>query len=148
MRGESPDRGIGGKEPLTREQERDLVRRWAMGDLRARDELVLAHHGLVVGIATSLTKDVVERQELIQEGELALMQALERFDYSRGTRLSTYAFASIRWAMVHALRELRGDFVDFEDRLESATWEEYSREEGLARRSGRKPPADEAGDWW
>ncbi|MBN1321628.1 MAG: sigma-70 family RNA polymerase sigma factor [Thermoleophilia bacterium] len=115
--------------------------------MRARDELLLAHHGLVVDIATSLTKDSLEREELIQVGTLALMGALDRFDRSRGARLSSYAFEHIRWAMIAALKEVRGDPVVAEDRLERETWQEFSREEGIARKVGRKPSADQAEDW-
>jgi RNA polymerase sigma-32 factor len=82
---------------LDAETEIDLVRRWRKKrDGKALDRLVGSHLRLVVKVARSFRGYALPFAELISEGNLGLMQAIERFDPERGFRLSTYAIWWIR----------------------------------------------------
>jgi RNA polymerase primary sigma factor len=90
---------------LTAENERRLARRAAEGDLDARDGLVEANVRLVVAIARSQRGRGVPQADLVQEGMMGLLQAVERFDHRRGHRLATYAAWWIRRAMLRAVAD-------------------------------------------
>ncbi len=81
-----------------------LMRVVADGD-EAREELVAAHLRLVVRIARQYTSRGVSLLDLIQEGNLALLQAAERFDPAHGVRFATYALWWIRHAIARAVAE-------------------------------------------
>jgi RNA polymerase primary sigma factor len=76
---------------LDREQEQNLACRIQQGDTEARDHLVRANLRLVVNIARSYTGKGLGLQDLIEEGNLGLLRAVEGFDPSMNTRFSTYA---------------------------------------------------------
>ena len=95
-------RGVGRAPLLTREQERELFRRKEAGDDRAKRLLIEANLRLVIWIARRYRHHDVPVLDLIQEGNLALTRAVERFDYRLGFRLSTYATLLIRHAIEHA----------------------------------------------
>lgn len=85
---------------LEAEQERDLALRWVEGkDLDAAHQLVNSHLRLVVKIAMGYRGYGLPVDELISQGNVGLMQAIERFDPHRGFRLATYAMWWIRAAM-------------------------------------------------
>ncbi len=85
---------------LSAEQERDLALNWAEGeDLDAAHQLVNSHLRLVVKIAMGYRGYGLPVDELISQGNVGLMQAVERFDPHRGFRLATYAMWWIRAAM-------------------------------------------------
>jgi RNA polymerase primary sigma factor len=88
---------------LTAEEERRLARRCAAGDVEARDRLVEANVRLVVAIARTHGGRGVPHADLVQEGMLGLLQALEHFDHRLGHRLATYAMWWIRRAMLRAV---------------------------------------------
>jgi len=82
---------------LTAERERDLARRWkASGDAAALAELVRQHRHLVVGVAKRFRGFDLSFDDLIQEGNAALVHAANRFDPDRGFRFSTYAMWWVR----------------------------------------------------
>src|SRR5690606_6510987 len=76
---------------LTAKQERELARRIAEGDVEARDHMVRANLRLVVNIARGYVGKGLGLQDLIEEGNLGLLRAVEGFDPEVGTRFSTYA---------------------------------------------------------
>ena len=83
--------------PITRETERELALRWRNdGDPEAARELVLANLRLVVKIAMDYRRSWTQLLDLIQEGNLGLAQAVQRFDPDRGAKLSSYAAYWIR----------------------------------------------------
>src|SRR4029453_15241855 len=95
-------RGVGRVPRLSRAQERELFRRKDAGDDRAKRLLIEAHLRLVIWIARQYGHHNVPVLDLIQEGNLALTRAVERFDYRLGFRLSTYATVLIRRAIEQA----------------------------------------------
>jgi RNA polymerase primary sigma factor len=95
-------RGVGRVPRLSRAQERELFRRKDAGDDRAKRLLIEAHLRLVIWIARQYGHHNAPVLDLIQEGNLALTRAVERFDYRLGFRLSTYATLLIRQAIEQA----------------------------------------------
>src|SRR5262245_37044176 len=83
-------RSIGGGPLLTRAEERELARRKDEGDEDAKKRLIEANLRLVMSITRNYTKTGVPLLDLIQEGNLGLIRAVEKFDYRMGYKLSTY----------------------------------------------------------
>ncbi|MFM8324033.1 MAG: RNA polymerase sigma factor RpoD/SigA, partial [Pirellulaceae bacterium] len=88
---------------LTASEENQLARAIAQGDPEARDRMVRANLRLVVNIARSYTGKGLALQDLIEEGNLGLLRAVEGFDHRVGTRFSTYASYWIKQAIKRAL---------------------------------------------
>jgi len=88
---------------LTREQEIDLARRVAAGDETAKQRLIESNLRLVVQVARRYLNRGLPLPDLIEEGNLGLMRAVEKFDSERGVRFSTYATWWIRQAVSRAL---------------------------------------------
>jgi RNA polymerase primary sigma factor len=98
-------RQIGGGPLLTREEERELARRKDEGDEEAKRRLIESNLRLVMAITRNYTKASVPLLDLIQEGNLGLIRAVEKFDYRLGFKLSTYATWWIRQAITRALAD-------------------------------------------
>ena len=98
-------RQIGSGPLLTREQERELARRKDQGDEWAKRRLVECNLRLVMSITRNYVTSGVPLLDLIQEGNLGLMRAVEKFDYRRGFKLSTYATWWIRQAVTRAIAD-------------------------------------------
>jgi RNA polymerase primary sigma factor len=98
-------RQIGGGALLTREEERELARRKDEGDEVAKKRLIESNLRLVMSITRNYTKANVPLLDLIQEGNLGLIRAVEKFDYRLGYKLSTYATWWIRQAITRALAD-------------------------------------------
>ena len=88
---------------LDAEAEAALWVRWQAGDGSARDALICHHLGLVIAMARRFSQRGLELLDLIEEGNLALLVALEKFDTGRGLRFSTYAGWWIRYFLQTAL---------------------------------------------
>jgi RNA polymerase primary sigma factor len=88
---------------LSAEEEKELAHRIADGDLGARDRMVRANLRLVVNISRSYTGKGLPLQDLIEEGNLGLLRAVEGFDPDMNTRFSTYASYWIKQSIKRAL---------------------------------------------
>jgi len=96
---------IGEIDLLTAEKESELAKRIASGEQQARAELIEANLRLVVSIAKRYTGHGLSFLDLIEEGNLGLIRAVEKFDYRKGFRFSTYATWWIRQAITRALAD-------------------------------------------
>src|SRR5688572_12634332 len=96
---------------LTAQDEQDLARAIALGDVQARDRMVRANLRLVVNIARGYTGKGLSLPDLIEEGNLGLLRAVEGFDPGVGTRFSTYASywikQSIKRALINCAKTIR-----------------------------------------
>src|SRR5437868_10681777 len=96
---------------LTAKDEQELARAIAQGDTEARDQMVRANLRLVVNIARSYSGKGLGLQDLIEEGNLGLLRAVEGFDPTMNTRFSTYASywikQSIKRALVNTAKTIR-----------------------------------------
>ena len=98
-------RAIGDGRLLTPGEERELARRKDEGDDIARRKLIESNLRLVMSITRNYTRADVPLLDLIQEGNLGLMRAVDKFDWTMGFKLSTYATWWIRQAVQRALAE-------------------------------------------
>lgn len=96
---------------LTADDEQELAVAVGLGDLQARDRMVRANLRLVVNIARGYTGKGLSLQDLIEEGNLGLLRAVEGFDPAMGTRFSTYASywikQSIKRALINSAKTIR-----------------------------------------
>ncbi len=98
-------RAIGDGRLLTPVEERELARRKDEGDELAKQKLIESNLRLVMSITRNYTRADVPLLDLIQEGNLGLIRAVEKFDWTMGYKLSTYATWWIRQAVQRALAE-------------------------------------------
>jgi RNA polymerase primary sigma factor len=98
-------RQLGDGRLLTPSEERELARRKDMGDEDAKRRLIESNLRLVMSITRNYTKADVPLLDLIQEGNMGLIRAVEKFDYRLGYKLSTYATWWIRQAISRALAD-------------------------------------------
>jgi RNA polymerase primary sigma factor len=98
-------RQIGDGRLLTPAEERELARRKDLGDEAAKRRLIECNLRLVMSITRNYTKAGVPLLDLIQEGNMGLIRAVEKFDYKLGFKLSTYATWWIRQAVTRALAD-------------------------------------------
>ena len=90
---------------LTREEELDMIKRYKSGEIEVRDEFLSRNLKLVVSIAKKYLGRGVALTDLIQEGNMGLMKALDEFDLSRECRFSTYA---TNWIKSYITRYIAG----------------------------------------
>jgi RNA polymerase primary sigma factor len=135
-------RSIGRVELLTAQQEIDLAKRIEKGDMAAKRHMVEANLRLVVSIAKGYLGRGLSFLDLIQEGSLGLIRAVEKFDYRRGYKFSTYATWWIRQAVTRAIADKARTI-----RIPVHMVEKLNRvghvERQLVQRLGREPEAQE-----
>ncbi|MCR5229725.1 MAG: sigma-70 family RNA polymerase sigma factor [Solobacterium sp.] len=134
---------IGSIPLLGAEEEREIARRIRdENDPAARDILISANLRLVVSIAKKYLKRGLSFQDLIQEGNMGLMRAVDKFDYTKGFRFSTYATWWIQQSMIRAIADQSRDI-----RLPVHMGEQINKvkraEKKLVQELGRNPTSRE-----
>ncbi len=138
-------REIGKVNLLTADQEVYLAKRIERGDMVAKTQMIEANLRLVVSIAKSYLGRGLSFLDLIQEGSLGLIRAVEKFDYRKGYKFSTYATWWIRQAVTRAIADKARTIripVHMVEKLNKVVHIERQ----LVQRLGREPNPEEIGD--
>jgi RNA polymerase primary sigma factor len=135
-------RSIGRVPLLTAEEEVCLAKRIERGDVAAKQHMVEANLRLVVSIAKGYLGRGMNFLDLIQEGSLGLIRAVEKFDYRRGYKFSTYATWWIRQAVTRAIAD-KGRTIRIPVHMVERLNRVIFAERELIQRLGREPTAAE-----
>jgi RNA polymerase primary sigma factor len=135
-------RAIGRVNLLTAEQEVLLARRIERGDMRAKQQMIEANLRLVVSIAKSYLGRGLTFLDLIQEGSMGLIRAVEKFDYRRGYKFSTYATWWIRQAVTRAIAD-KGRTIRIPVHMVERLNKVVHVERQLVQQLGREPTPEE-----
>jgi RNA polymerase primary sigma factor len=135
-------RQIGDGRLLTPAEERELARLKDEGDEAAKRRLIECNLRLVMSITRNYTKAGVPLLDLIQEGNLGLIRAVEKFDYTMGYKLSTYATWWIRQAITRALAD-QGRTIRLPVHVAEQVRKVMRARRVLAQKLNREPVLDE-----
>ena len=136
---------IGKVNLLNAKEEIDLAKRIAAGDKAAKDQLITANLRLVIAIAKHYVGRGMHFLDLIQEGNMGLIKAVEKFDYTKGFKFSTYATWWIRQAITRAIADQARTIripVHMVETINKMT----RTQRALVQELGREPTAEEISD--
>jgi RNA polymerase primary sigma factor len=136
---------IGRGRLLTHEEELDLGRRARSGDARARERLIEKNLRLVVSVAKKYRGYGLPFEDLIQEGNIGLMKAAERFDPELGNRFSTYAIWWIRQAIGRAIED-KGRTIRVSAHVQGKVRKATRTRNELSATLGREPADEEVAE--
>jgi RNA polymerase primary sigma factor len=135
-------RSIGRVQLLTAHEEVTLAKRIERGDMLAKQQMVEANLRLVVSIAKGYLGRGLTFLDLIQEGSLGLIRAVEKFDYRRGYKFSTYATWWIRQAVTRAIAD-KGRTIRIPVHMVEKLNKVVHVERQLVQQLGREPTPEE-----
>lgn len=101
-----PEKEVSGYDDKKAEEERDLWLRCSRGDEEAREELILAYRPMVYWLAKKLKVPYSTYPDLIQEGMVSLISAVDRFDVERNNCFSTFAYYKIKGGMINFIQRV------------------------------------------
>ena len=133
---------IGKVSLLTAAEERDLAQRIEAGDSDAKNQLCEANLRLVVSIAKRYIGHGIQLLDLIQEGNLGLIKAIDKFDYTKGYRFSTYATWWIRQAITRSIAD-QGRTIRIPVHMVETINKLIRTQRQLIQELGRDPEVDE-----
>lgn len=136
---------VGNEALLTREEEVELAKRIEQGDKQAREKLASSNLRLVISIAKKYRNYGLPFLDLIQEGNLGLMKAIEKFDWRKGYKFSTYATWWIRQAILKALTN-RSRTVRVPAHMKELSRKIDRAEEGYIQEHGEEPPIEKVAE--
>ena len=130
---------------LSSDEETELAKRMAEGDTKAKNRLSEANLRLVVSIAKKYVGRGMQFLDLIQEGNLGLLKAVEKFDYTKGFKFSTYATWWIRQAITRAIADQARTIRIPVHMVETINKVKKTNSQ-LLHKNGRDPTAEEIAD--
>jgi len=135
-------REIGRYPLLTKEQEVELAKGVEAGDQRAKDQMIKSNLRLVVSIAKKYQWSGLPLLDLVQEGMLGLIRGVEKFDWRKGFKFSTYATWWIRQAITRAI-DNHSRTIRLPAHLSQRAYKVSRAEERLVEELGREPSHEE-----
>jgi RNA polymerase primary sigma factor len=133
---------VGKHKLLTKEQEVELAQAIENGDRRARDKMIQSNLRLAISIAKQYNRSGCTLEDLIQESTLGLMEAVDRFDWRRGFKFSTYAC----WWIKQAVRRhvaANSSIIRLPNHANTVLWQAGQLRRDYIESYGHEPQADE-----
>jgi RNA polymerase primary sigma factor len=130
---------------LSPKAERALLERWAIGDTSARERLVEANLRLVFSVARKYIRPGISLSDLVQEGTIGLIRAIDKFDATRNVRLSTYAVWWIRHSIERFILD-KGSVIRLPAHIAGQVQKISKATDRLRREAGKDPSAKEVAE--